>query len=444
MQIGDIMHAIHSIDFQSIENPTPEMQKEIKLYSKLLELPSKNLKINNTGDIFYIVPPAFAVCGFKDVMVVPNETAKTVIFHFKKRIEHFQHLYDTRQFMELYSLMDVKELLMSISFIMENEHLTFEEKGNLWIETYSHLDYNHDRLFPYLNPSFIKDNQVELIESLEGDYVQIYRGMTDKSTPVKAALSWTTDIRTACFFANRYESKEHILAYGRIHKNDVYYYTNSSEKELLVNPEKVIIDRIVRIGGTEVLTKDFTEIKLSFRFSYSNFYATGTRYIDSNLFENPYGVHGVMHTKRVLFHTLIQCMVHERSWDETIILMMAAVYHDIGRIHDEYCEEHGRYSIQKLQDKKIDRLIGFTDNEQYYKLFDMLVEYHCKPDEFGYKFIEQSDIEDKKQAIELLNIFKDADGLDRVRLGDLDIMQLRNPESYMMQRFAENVYRFIE
>jgi hypothetical protein len=41
----------------------------------------------------------------------------------------------------------------------------------------------------------------------------------------------------------------------------------------------------------------------------------------------------------------------------------------------------------------------------------------------------------------LICLLKDADGLDRVRLGDLDTSYLRHPEAREMADFAERLYR---
>jgi hypothetical protein len=44
----------------------------------------------------------------------------------------------------------------------------------------------------------------------------------------------------------------------------------------------------------------------------------------------------------------------------------------------------------------------------------------------------------------LMCLLKDADGLDRVRLGDLDLAYLRRPEAREVVHFPEHLYRDTE
>jgi hypothetical protein len=56
--------------------------------------------------------------------------------------------------------------------------------------------------------------------------------------------------------------------------------------------------------------------------------------------------------------------------------------------------------------------------------------HHCKPEE----------LDGDHPHWRLASLLKDADGLDRVRLGDLDPRYLRHPVSRTMTRFAERLF----
>ena len=69
------------------------------------------------------------------------------------------------------------------------------------------------------------------------------------------------------------------------------------------------------------------------------------------------------------------------------------------------------------------------------------MENHCIDDKKGLANLEKCPIEDKNRAIRLYQILKDTDGLDRVRLGDLDINYLRLPISKRLVLVAQQTYR---
>lgn len=82
---------------------------------------------------------------------------------------------------------------------------------------------------------------------VKNEYVNVYRGQESLSSTGEGAISWTTDIKIAKFFASRFEKNGLILS-GRVHiKNiiaifDKEYYEDGdsdSEKEILVCPNSV-------------------------------------------------------------------------------------------------------------------------------------------------------------------------------------------------------------
>jgi len=83
---------------------------------------------------------------------------------------------------------------------------------------------------------------------VKNEYVNVYRGQESLSSTGEGALSWTTDLKTAKFFASRFEGKGLILS-GRVHIKNIiaifnkeFYKDGKSdpEKEILVCPNTVI------------------------------------------------------------------------------------------------------------------------------------------------------------------------------------------------------------
>jgi hypothetical protein len=87
---------------------------------------------------------------------------------------------------------------------------------------------------------------------VKNEYVNVYRGQESYSSSGKGALSWTTDLKIAQFFASRFEG-EGLLLSGRVHIKDIIaifdeeYYDDGesdSEKEVLVCPNTVTNIRV--------------------------------------------------------------------------------------------------------------------------------------------------------------------------------------------------------
>jgi len=76
--------------------------------------------------------------------------------------------------------------------------------------------------------------------------------------------------------------------------------------------------------------------------------------------------------------------------------------------------------------------------EEDYGILKFIIENHCRGD---YKSISSiSNVKDKERYIILYNIFKDSDGLDRVRIDDLNPSYLRNDVSKKLVNVAQEIY----
>ncbi len=151
----------------------------------------------------------------------------------------------------------------------------------------------------------------------------------------------------------------------------------------------------------------------------------------SGLFLHKSTLHGQAHVSRVMIHATIIAsrlgMQHQRK------RLWASVYlHDIARWHDGVCYEHGEHAIERYPKlESVQTLfarvgIAGADMEQ----IATAVIHHCKPKE----------LDRAHPHWELTSLLKDADGLDRVRLGDLDVKYLRHEPSKEFASFAEALF----
>jgi len=149
------------------------------------------------------------------------------------------------------------------------------------------------------------------------------------------------------------------------------------------------------------------------------------------LFLHPSTLHGQVHVARVMIHaTLLAArlgMDHQRK------RLWAAVYlHDIARRHDGVCYEHGARAIERWPEleavQALFSRVGISVSDMEHVV--TAVTHHCKPRE----------LDRAHRHWELTSLLKDADGLDRVRLGDLDVNYLRHEPSKDQAPFARELF----
>ena len=145
------------------------------------------------------------------------------------------------------------------------------------------------------------------------------------------------------------------------------------------------------------------------------------------LFAHPSTLHGQAHVSRVMVHAFR--LLEATGWPEEAPRLWAAVYlHDIARTHDGRCYRHGGDAMKRFetlpQVRELFAQGGVTDSD--YALIHTAVVHHSLPNE----------LDRDHPHWRLTSLLKDADGLDRVRLGDLDPRRLRNPQARDMIPFA--------
>lgn len=142
-------------------------------------------------------------------------------------------------------------------------------------------------------------------------------------------------------------------------------------------------------------------------------------------------IHGIMHTYRVMVHVL-NLGVLTGFEAEAKTAFFAAYIHDMARRHDGYCTRHGAEaaaSYLKIYQQLFERN-GATINDLQHIAF--AVSHHSTID------TPLPDGVSKK----ILHLLKDADALDRIRLGeeDLNVSYLRFKVTPGCITFANRLY----
>lgn len=158
--------------------------------------------------------------------------------------------------------------------------------------------------------------------------------------------------------------------------------------------------------------------------------------IREELFIEPEGIHGINHAARVMYLALTISKLENYNESDRDILIAASKFHDIGRISNSVCLIHGKFSNIKMDEYNL--INEFSIEEK--GILKYVVHNHCIHDEHTLDNIDIFNIEDRERAVRLLMSFKDSDGLDRVRVNDLDSKYLRNKSSKELVNLAESLF----
>jgi hypothetical protein len=151
----------------------------------------------------------------------------------------------------------------------------------------------------------------------------------------------------------------------------------------------------------------------------------------TSLFTHASVIHGQAHVSRVMVHAFR--LIAATGWIEEAPRLWASVYlHDLARTHDGLCHRHGGDAMKKLETLPHLRTFfargGLRDED--YAAIHTAVTHHSLPKE----------LDREHPHWRLTSLLKDADGLDRVRLGDLDPRYLRNLQAHAMVTFAQTLF----
>ena len=144
-------------------------------------------------------------------------------------------------------------------------------------------------------------------------------------------------------------------------------------------------------------------------------------------------VHGVGHIERTMLHGAMGAAAEPLSEKDARLLLTMCAYHDTGRVCDYLDGAHGARSALKLA-----ALTGLAGEDL--KEAAAGVEAHSVGDGRMEEILLRWAPEDLPRARLLAQLLKDADGLDRVRIADLDPAYLRRPRSRERAAFAQLLF----
>ncbi len=144
-------------------------------------------------------------------------------------------------------------------------------------------------------------------------------------------------------------------------------------------------------------------------------------------------VHGVGHIERTMVHGAMCAWAEQLNEADSRLLLTMCAYHDTGRICDYLDGSHGKRSAEKLAS-----LTGLSGEDLREAMAG--IEAHSVPDRLMEGILASHAPEDMLRARMLAQMLKDSDGLDRVRIDDLDVNYLRRAPSRERGRFAQTLF----
>ncbi len=144
-------------------------------------------------------------------------------------------------------------------------------------------------------------------------------------------------------------------------------------------------------------------------------------------------IHGLGHIERTLVHGAMCAQAEGLDAADTALLMDMCSYHDTGRESDWLDGAHGFRSSLKLAE-----LTGRSGEDL--KIMMAGVEAHSIGDKYMVDVIRKHAPADPERALRMARLLKDSDGLDRVRIRDLNPKYLRFGSSRGRVRFAQLLF----
>lgn len=398
--------------------------------------------------------PFWYVDGFVYIELMGLDKGVLEFMQVKERLEaqssKLKEHWDSKNYSSFFLLMESK---FSMDFFLNNyKQIPKDKLYKVFQSLYVSSDYGFgDIKKEIITYMFSLNKDKSFKKNLNADkdgFLAIYRGTSTKSNSVEKAYSWTLNFNTALFFATRFNGEDAKVYKAKIHiDNVVDFITRRNEDEILLLPEN-----LVEVEDMELLNfnKEFMENLREGNIDYIDYFQNKRDFfIREDLFQDPDGTHGVRHTKRVLL--LVALISHLENIDEfdMDILSFCALYHDIGRSHDDKCRDHGKTSVDIIDDYSLfeDYMMECDtalDNDDY-EIASSIIKNHSIDDEEGIKDImNNSNIFDKERAVRLYKLFKDADALDRVRIRDFDFSYLRNNSSKKLPIVAKQLLSLVK
>jgi hypothetical protein len=148
-------------------------------------------------------------------------------------------------------------------------------------------------------------------------------------------------------------------------------------------------------------------------------------------FDHHSNLHGINHTYRVMYHCLelgeLTNMIFKAR-----LAFMAAFIHDMARRHDGFCTAHGAWAAQRKLHLFNNLFREEGASEADVALISTAVINHSLPTE----------LPGTNPAAEITALLKDADALDRIRLGEDNLRPeyLRFRESHLLINSSKELF----
>lgn len=344
--------------------------------------------------------------------------------YIQSGVDTFRERVEARDFRFLSTNLNDRMRIEYLTMLIDRDLVSYERFISVYrLSDYGCADIGKERLQKIFSKRTPNDfaTTAKSLQSLPSP-MEVYRGAGSYSAGLGEAFSWTCRPGAAVFFAIRFGHEDAVIYQGLVNQTDVLEYLDGSEEEIIVMPGGVRNIEEIHLYGLNWLAPILQEISPKYH-----------EYLDSADYEAvPFQISGSVHEKghsmRVLLLCLIFAHLYSLSDEDMDVLADAALYHDVGRSHEWIEDEHGAASA-KLYEEGIDYPQPISS---------FLMRYHCLPDNEGLESIRTSYASDAEHITFLFNIFKDADGLDRVRLGlmEVDFTQLRTPEAKKLPMVA--------
>ncbi len=306
-----------------------------------------------------------------------------------------------------------------VSFTSFIEASLTEKEENYQNSVFYHL------IIPKGTP-FVLLNQIQDKENSENDIllppsnfeVKGIESINNRKTDIKLKFNKLEDIREILLKAFRENRREYVKANSNMKKSRDQYEKNKFKYNkfyLNYNEQYDLFDEIDKLIENKKINYILEEIE---DIDY-----------DKELFL-PVGDYGIAHTKRAMLEVAILANIEKLSEQETKILIASAKYHDIGIKNDEKDREHGKNSISRLKHE----LDNFSEEDKEFIKF--LIVQHSEDKKKNEEVIESLPETKKSKYKKLLLYFKDIDELEKVRLYDLNPLNLENEVSKKMINIA--------
>jgi len=151
-------------------------------------------------------------------------------------------------------------------------------------------------------------------------------------------------------------------------------------------------------------------------------------------------IHGYYHNVRVSLYAFIITTLENISKSDFKIVMDATKYHDIGRSNDFEDKGHGKISSEKIS------FLKDNYSQEEFNILKSIIECHSLNDNMIEEIAIKNGVFDIERCKKLLNILKDSDGLDRVRLEYpyINIKFLRTLSAKKLVGYSFKIYNNFE